>query len=95
MLIVADAARSTGEGTPPGSTDAPRYEVVSLQQDVTQPRNVGVLVGLSTVLFGFLAAMAFGIVGGVAVAVAGAMGHAVARFVQLRRRCPIAPGRSG
>lgn len=90
--MVADVGRSTGERASRGDVETPRYQVVSLQPNATQARNLGVLIALATLLFGFLGALAFGVAGGVAVAVAGALGHAVARFVHLRRLCPIAPG---
>ena len=80
--MVADVGRSTGERASRGDVETPRYQVVSLQPNATQARNLGVLIALATLLFGFLGALAFGV----------ALGHAVARFVHLRRLCPIAPG---
>ena len=61
--MVADVGRSTGERASRGDVETPRYQVVSLQPNATQARNLGVLIALATLLFGFLGALAFGVAG--------------------------------
>lgn len=92
VLVVTEAGLATNGDTCATGSEGTRQRVVVLQPNATQTRSAGSLLLLSNILFGFLAALAFGIAGGIAVAVAGVLGHAVARFVHLRRLCPIAPG---
>lgn len=89
VLVVADPDASSGGVDGLSDADGLRHRVVALDGGGAPLLNLGPVVASVTVLFGFLAAMMFGPFGGLGVAVAGALGHAVGRFLYVRRHCPV------